>query len=145
MQTFENTAGSNISFALPKDVTDVLSNVAFHLHMGRHTTAMDVIRKAKTHSPWVVNAHGVCYLRQGNAEKAVEVFRGLVIGAGGLQLRADAPTTFKANLAAALPTACNVPGCQTILSEIRNDGHSAVQNVRREVARWREGLSFGKR
>ena len=65
-----------------------------------------------------------------------------MIGAGGLLLRPDAPTTFKANLAAALFAAGNVPGCVSTLAEIRNDGHPAVRTVREAVARWRAGLSF---
>jgi hypothetical protein len=123
-------------------VTDVLSGVAARLEAGEPTAAVDLIRKARVASPWVVNASGVCHLRRGDADQAVQVFRGLVLGAGGIQLRPDAPATFKANLAAGLFAAGNVSGCLAVLAELRGDEHPAVDGVRRAVARWRKGLSF---
>jgi hypothetical protein len=142
MQTFEKSVGSVVLSGLPPNVEDVLSEVAYHLDQGEPTKALAFIRKRRIGSPWVVNATGVCHLRRGDPERAVEVFRGLVIGAGGIQLRPDSPTTFKANFAAALFAAGNVPGCLAALAEIRVDEHPAVDGVRRAVARWRDGLSF---
>ncbi len=142
MQTLEKSAGPVVPSGLPPNVEDVLSDVASHLDQGEPAKALALIRKRRTGSPWVVNAVGVCHLRGGDAERAVEVFRGLAIGAGGIQLRPDSPATFRANLAAALFAAGNVPGCLAVLAEIRDDEHPAVHGVRRALARWRGGLSF---
>lgn len=139
------TAPGSPGPALPPDVTDVLSGVAARLDAGEPAAAMDLIRKARVASPWVVNASGVCHLRRGDAGQAVQIFRDLVLGAGGIQLRPDAPATFKGNLAAALFAAGNVSGCLAVLAEMRDHEHPAVNAVRRAVARWRRGLTFWQR
>jgi hypothetical protein len=129
----------------PPEVADLLNDVAGRLHEGKPAQALDLITRSRSGSPWAANAAGVCHLRLGDTDRAVQVFRQLTIGGGGLVLRPDAPTVFKANLAAALLAAGNVGGCLDVLAEARDPDHPAVKAVRRAVARWKAGLSFWQR
>src|SRR4051812_5805649 len=88
--------------AWPPEVAGVLDSVESLLHAGRPQQALDLLASARFSSPWAANATAVCLLRLGRAERAVELLRDLVLSAGGVCLRPDAPSTFKINFATAL-------------------------------------------
>jgi hypothetical protein len=87
----------------------------------------------------------VCLLRLGNAQRAIELFRGLVLGPGGLVLRRDVPTAFKTNFATALLMDGNVAGCTSVLASLREEDHPAVRKLRAAVRRWQEAMSLWER
>jgi hypothetical protein len=87
----------------------------------------------------------VCLLRLGEAGRAVDVFRGLVLIPGTVCVRPDAAPEHKSNFAAALLTAGNVAGGLRALDEVGDEGRPAVRRLRDAVRRWREGLSFWER
>jgi hypothetical protein len=126
----------------PADVADLLGKAEVYLQDGQPGRAIDLLARAKSPSPWVTNALGVCQLRQGNARLAIEVFRGLVLGSGGLILREDVPVVFKTNFATALLAGGNLAGCLRILDEIHDEQDPAVRRIRAAVERWQDGLSF---
>jgi hypothetical protein len=129
----------------PPEIVALLSKVANLLQEGRPERALDAISRAKINSPWARNALGVCQLRLANAGVAVEVFRGLVLAAGGLVLRDDVPLVFKTNYATALLAAGNVAGCLSVLTDVRDEGNPAVAKLRASIRRWRDGLTFWQR
>jgi hypothetical protein len=126
-------------------IADLLRKVDQLLREGQPGKALDLIARAKVRSPWATNAAAVCQLRLGNAKVALDVFRGLVLGAGGLILRADVPIVFKINYATALLAADNLAGCLSVLTEVRDEGHPAAQKLRAAFARWKKGLSLWQR
>jgi hypothetical protein len=126
----------------PPEAVEMLAKVQKLLDEGRPGDALDLIARAKVHSPWATNALGVCQLRLGNAAVALDVFRGLVLTSGGLVLRPDVPTVFKTNYAAALLATQNVSGCLGVLIEVRDDNNPAVQKLREAIRRWKSGLTF---
>ena len=77
-----------------------------------------------------------------NAAAAVDMFRGLVLAAGGLSLRDDVPVVFKANYAAALFASGNVAGGRGVLAEMRGEEHPAVEKLRAAARRWAAGLTL---
>jgi hypothetical protein len=121
------------------DLDAILARVRRHLDEGRPDKALEVVRQARIKSPWLSNAAGVCQIRLGNAEAAVETFRGLVVAAGVL-LREDAPPAFKLNFAAALLAAGNVDGFLSALGDV-GDAHPAAARYREAYRRWRSRLS----
>jgi hypothetical protein len=129
----------------PPEVVALLSKAANLLDEGKPALALDAIARLRINSPWARNALGVCQLRLGNAGVAVEVFRGLVLAAGGLILRDDAPVVFKTNYATALLAAGNVGGCQGVLAEVRDETNPAVARLRAAIRRWHDGLTFWQR
>lgn len=118
---------------------EVLARVRRHLDDGRPEKALEAIRRAKAKSVWLTNAAGVCQLRLGDAQAAVETFRGLVV-TGGIQLRDDIPPVFKLNFAAALLAAGNIDGFLSALSEV-GDQHPAAGRYRDAYRRWLAGHS----
>jgi hypothetical protein len=87
----------------------------------------------------------VCLLRLGEAGRAVDVFRGLVLIPGTVCVRPDAAPEHKSNFAAALLAAGNLAGGLRALDEVGDEGRPAVRRLRDAVRRWREGLSFWER
>lgn len=96
------------------------------------------LRAEKNRSPALQNALGVCLLRLGEVEKAIDLYRGLVIAGDTVVMRSDAPTVFKTNFATALLLMGNVAGCVATLDEIKGPEHPAVARLRRTIARWKQ-------
>jgi hypothetical protein len=126
----------------PQEIAELLTRVAGLLREGQPGQALQAIARARTGSPWVTNAIGVCQLRLGNARVAVDVFRGLVLAGGGLLLRRDVPPVFKINYATALLLADNLEGCQNVLAEVAEGEHPAVQSLRTAIRRWKAALTL---
>jgi hypothetical protein len=126
----------------PPEIVDLLPRVQKLLHEDRPAKALELIARAKTTSPWAKNAVGVCQLRLGNAKAALDVLRGLVLGAGGIEVRGDVPAVFKTNFAAALLLSGNLSGCVSVLEEVGRDAHPAVGRLQAAIKRWKRSLTF---
>src|SRR5438105_2031822 len=70
----------------PPECRALFDQVERLLQAGQPKQALDLLARAEVHSPWSTNATGVCLLRLGQADRAVELFRNLVLS-GGLFLR----------------------------------------------------------
>jgi hypothetical protein len=123
-------------------LTDLIDRVGDLLGEGRPQKCLELLARSGLGSPWAANATGVCLLRLGQTRRAIELFRGLVLGPGGLVLRRDLPTAFKTNFATALLMDGNVSGCTSVLAEVREDDHPTLQKLRAAIRRWRDGMSF---
>ena len=122
--------------------TALLDRVSQLLHQGDPRAALEHLGRTKDTSPWVVNARAVCLLRLGDAQRAVELLRGVVLGAGGFGLKEDAPAAFKTNYATAQLLAGNLTGCIVTLAQARDEGHPAVRRLRDALRQRRSRLSF---
>ena len=110
------------------------------LQAGQPKKALDVLARSKVHPPWSTNAIAVCLLRLGQADRAVELFRNLVLS-GNLFLRPDVPTAWKVNFATALLMSGNLSGCVQLLGDIREEDHPGVQRLRAALRSWHSRLS----
>jgi hypothetical protein len=108
---------------------------------GQPRQALDLLARSKLRSPWASNATAVCLLRLGDASRAVEIYRSLVLN-GSLFLRPDVPTAWKVNFATALFLTDNLAGCVRLLEEIREEGHPGVQRLRAAVREWQARQSL---
>ncbi len=120
---------------------DLHKNVALLLQAGSPEQALQLISKSKIKSAWVKNATGVCQLRLGNAQVAIDIYRSFLID-GGIFLRAEAPVVYKINFAVALLLNENLPGFYSVLSELRAEEHPTVQKLRAAVNTWKKKLSL---
>jgi hypothetical protein len=123
----------------------LLERVEALLRAGQPKKALDLLARSGPPKPGLTNATGVCLLRLGQAERAVDVFRGLVLVPGTVCVRPDAAPVHRCNFAAALLAAGNVAGGLRALDEVGDEGRPAVGRLRAAVRRWREGLSFWQR
>lgn len=128
---------------LPKspEAVELLNKVEVLLREEQTQKALDLIRRSRVSSDWVTNAVGVCLLRLGQVQPAVDVLRGLVL-AVGVHLKPDAPAVFKTNFATALLLADNVSGCLSALADVNDEQNPTVQRLRAAVRGWKEGLTF---
>ena len=125
----------------PAEATELLARAEQMLQAEGPQPALDLLARSKDPSAWVVNARAVCLLRLGETERALELFRGLVLGPVGIGMR-DAPTVFKANYAAAQLLTGNLTGCIVTLGQARDEAHPSVQRLREAIRRWERGLPF---
>lgn len=138
-QSFESMSSES---PWPPAVAQALANAEVELQAGRTKQAHEILRRADVASPWVVNALGVCQLRQGQAQAAVDTFRRLAVG-DHLRLRSDAP--IKVNFATALLLSGNIAGCFSTLDEIGPERHPAIERLRAALTRWKQNMSFWER
>jgi hypothetical protein len=123
----------------PPEVADLLAKVGKLLDDAQPARALELIARARLYSPWVTNATAVCLLRLGQAQRAVELLRGMVLG--GIVVRDDVPTVFKTNFATALLASGNLSGCLRVLTEIHAEQDPAVRRLRAAIRGWEGSLS----
>jgi hypothetical protein len=70
---------------------------------------------------WIQNALAVCYMRQGNAEKAVSTLLDAVYQKNSVVIKPGVSDTTKLNLAAAMLLAGRVEGGLSVLNEVQHD------------------------
>jgi hypothetical protein len=127
----------------PADVGELLGQVEGQLEAEGPGKALESLDRARAAGPWVVNARGVCLMRMGEHQRALELFRALVQDGAGV--RDDAPTVFKANYATAQLLTGNLTGCVVTLGQARDEAHPSVRRLREALGRWRRGLPFWQR
>lgn len=147
MSIIENSENRQISppktsESIPADVQDLLRKVDTFLKRDEIDGALALLSRARLKSAWLINATGVCQLRLRNYKVAVDVFRGLVLGSGGLVLRSDVPRAFLVNYATALLAAGNVGGAHRVLNELDEESSPAVQRLRRVRQEWLKSLTI---
>src|SRR5579884_964758 len=128
----------------PAEFRAVLSRVEVLLQEGEPRQALQLLARSKLASPWATNATGVCLLRLGEAERAIALFRNLLLS-GGLFVRPEVPTAWKINFATALLLTDNAAGCVRLLAEIQEEDHPGVQRLRAAIRDWHNQLSGWQR
>jgi hypothetical protein len=136
-----STAQANGSEAQSPEVSHILVKIKQLLDDQCPDKALEVISRSRLTSPWIINAAGVCQLRLGNARQAVAAFQNLAVHST-IMLKRDAPLVFKTNYAVALLASDNMPGCLSVLNEIREDENPTVQKLHAAIQRWKQSLSF---
>ncbi|MGE3808794.1 MAG: hypothetical protein AB7K24_29365 [Gemmataceae bacterium] len=123
----------------------LLKQVEYHLKQGAAAKALDSLARARSTSPWASNATAVCFLRKGEAARAVEILRRLVLDGSGFSLRTDIPVAFRCNFAIALLLDGNTPGCLGTLHELRAEQSPGLERLRKSIADWKASLSWWQR
>lgn len=130
------------SMELPTaEVAELLENVGAMLDSGNPRKAIELLQKSKVRSPWTVNAMAVCLMRMGDAPRAIEILKGLVVTAG-VCFRTDVPTVFLTNFATALLMTHNVTGSLSALASVYDKEHPAVQRLQAAIRKWKSGFSL---
>jgi hypothetical protein len=88
------------------------------------------------------NALGVCLMRSGKAQEAIEVLKALVIEPGTLVERSDIPEHYRRNFATALLMCQRIGGCLQLLRPGKNDKHPVSEQLLQTIKDWEKSLSF---
>jgi hypothetical protein len=111
---------------------------------GQYEKALALL-DTESSTPQVRNARGVCLLRLGRYQKALQLFRGLALEGSGDKVRSDLPEVYLTNLATALLLTGHPSSCLTLLAEIDHDSLPTVISLRRAIHQWQSTLSFSER
>jgi hypothetical protein len=122
----------------------LMQQIAKAAREGRLETALKLASTDAGASPQFTNAKGVCLLRLGRAEPAVQIYRTLVLQAGCVWTRPDRPLHFKTNFATALLMTGHPGGCLDVLHEIGNE-HPHAALLRSAVKSWSRSLPLWRR
>ena len=122
-----------------------LERIQALLDAGRAEHALNLINAKGAGSPAMENARAVCLLRMQEPGHAVQTLRGINLMRESVCTRRDVPVQFKTNFATALLLSGNVSGCLSVLSEIEDDSHPRVGQLRAAIHRWEASLSFWQR
>lgn len=142
MVLFRVGASSPQRVSPPLDPT-VLRAMHF-VQAGQYEQALTLL-DAEPSTPQVRNARGVCLLRLGRYEKALQLFRGLALEGSGEKVRSDLPEVYLTNLATALLLAGHPSSCLNLLAEIDHDSLPTVVGLRRAIHHWQSTLTFSER
>ena len=136
--------GSSSSPRVSPPLDPTVLRAMHFVQAGQYEKALATL-DAESSTPQVRNARGVCLLRLGRYEKALQLFRSLALEGSGEKVRSDLPTVFLTNLATALLLAGRPSSCLTLLNEIDNESHRAVIALRKEIQQWQAALTFSER
>lgn len=136
------TPSSNSNERHPR-TDEVIRQVADLLNQGQPGKALELLRHQERNSR-IINALGVCLLRENRPEDALKYFRELVISPGSTWPRSDASDALKLNYATALLLCGHPAGCRTALSTV-SASHPRVAQLRGAIDAWARSLPFLKK
>lgn len=128
----------------PPTLERALAQVRDLLEQNKPREAIALITQFGAKNEQIRNAYGVCLMRIGEHDKALEVYRGLCISQG-VCLKPDAPVVHLVNYATALLLLHNISGCMDILRQVPALDHPGAMRLRSAVDRWRKSLNLWQR
>ena len=114
------------------------------IHRGNYAAAYGAL-KALPRWRLHLNCLGVCAMRIGHADEAVQLFRNLSLNPGTTVVRSDADDSVLINYAFALLYASRPSGALDVLGELKNPEAAAAIQMRKAIRNWERGLSFMRR
>ncbi|MCS7470859.1 hypothetical protein NZK35_29750 [Stieleria sp. ICT_E10.1] len=88
---------------------------------------------------------GVCAMRTGKIDEAIQIFRCLSLNPGTTVVRGDADDVLLINYATALLLGNLPSGALDVLGELKDRDAPAAAEIRSAIDRWARGLSFWRR
>lgn len=92
--------------------------------------------------PQTRNALGVCLMRMGDADQAVDVYRSFVLVPGTVIERPEVSNSAKRNFATALLMKGLPSGTQNVLSEIHDPDHPVAVRLKSAIRQWEKTLPW---
>lgn len=95
--------------------------------------------------PHVRNTLGVCLMRMGSVDKAVDVYRSFVLMPGTVLERREVSNASKRNFATALLMKGFPSGALSVLAAIHDPDHPMAVRLYSAITRWEKSLSWFRR
>lgn len=122
-----------------------LSQLATEVARGNYHRALDLSASCQYTDHDIRNLRGVCLMRLGRANDAIELFRNLVLTPGGVTLRGDRPLHFKTNFATALLLGGHPAGCLEVLRECSAMDLPVGKRLESAITAWETTLPLWSR
>lgn len=106
--------------------------------------ALNLINHVGHDSAPMKNAQGVCLLRLGRIEEAINVFREITFR-GYVCVPSDTPVVYQTNFAMAMLLANHKEGVIDIVSRLDEKQYPAVGRIRSALRKWEKSLGFFQR
>ncbi len=120
-----------------------LSVVKQLLEQGKADEARTLLSGSRT--PAEENALGVCLLRLGKTQEAIQLFRSLVLPGGGVVTSMDVPASYRLNFASALLADGNYDGFLSFINGVPATDHVEAKRLHEVHDRWLQSVSFGRK
>lgn len=104
--------------------------------------ALDLLLPGNRSDPRIRNARAVCLMQLGRYDEAMSEISPLVLGGSPLSCRADAPTVCRANFVAIIALRGDPFQALSLLHDIPEQAHPAVQQLRDGLRAWRRSVAF---
>lgn len=129
--------------------TPTQGNAAFQkawslIQRNDYSTAANLLASAG-HDIHVRNALGVCMMRSGKVDQAVDLFRSFVLMPGSLIERPEVSNACKRNFATALLMKGLPSGAMSVLAETHDHEHMVAVRLYAAVKQWEQSLSWFRR
>jgi sugar phosphate isomerase/epimerase len=117
-----------------------LQHIRELLDQGRPDQALDFVTRLGNGTPEMANARGVCLLRLGRLDEAIEVLEDITYqGLPGIPH--DVPPLFRVNFAAAMLRANrNKEAVLTILDRLNGNEHPEAAKLKAAVRQWKKSI-----
>ncbi|MGB7327766.1 MAG: tetratricopeptide repeat protein [Rubripirellula sp.] len=124
-----------------KAVNPTLHKACVLIQKGNYSAAVDFLA-ASGRDPSVRNALGVCLMRLGEIDRAVEVFRSFVLVPGTVSERSEVSNASKRNFATALLLKGLPSGAMTVLADIHDPDSTKSARIYWAVRKWEKSLPW---
>lgn len=111
---------------------------------GDYTGAANLLAAAGR-DPQTRNALGVCLMRAGRVDAAVDLYRSFVLVPGTLLERTDVSNAYKRNFATALLLKGLPSGALAVLKQTREPQHPVAASLYMAIKQWERSLSWWNR
>ena len=135
------STGDGTAVATPAPHASLYEHAVALLNADNPQGAFELLKSKFNTDQLLKNAFGVCQLRLGNIDQALNLFRGLVLY-NGVCLRPDAPPQMKTNYATALLLSGNIAGCGGVLSEMWDKPTPGTERLQAAIQKWKFSLTF---
>ncbi len=112
-----------------------------HIEKGNYTAAADVLHAAG-YDVRIRNALGVCLMRSGQTQAAVDVFRAFVLMPGSVMERQEISSACKRNFATALLMKGFPSGALSVLAETHEADHPMAVRLFAAIKQWENTLPW---
>ena len=110
----------------------------------RYQSAIEILSSAGQ-SPAVLNLRGVCLVRIGSVQTALQVYRSYVLQTGGAWTRTDVPVSHALNFATALLLSGHPAGCLEVLGSLAQRNHPMIDQLQHAIRTWGQSLPLWQR
>lgn len=129
---------------LPTPQSPAIQRACTLIKKGDYSGAANLLAAAGR-DPQIRNTHGVCLMRAGRVDAAVDLYRSFVLVPGTLLERTDVSNAYKRNFATALLMKGLPSGALVVLKETREPNHPIAVQIRASIKQWEKSLSWLKR
>lgn len=137
-----NVGTKNAGYETPK-LSPVLQLACSLIQKNDYAGAVNLLAAGR--DPQIRDTLGVCLMRMGNADKAVDVFRSFVLMPGTVLERPEVSNASKRNFATALLMRGFPSGALSVLAEIHDPDHPMAVRLYAAIKQWEKSLPWYRR